>query len=213
MPESGALGGLAKGKDTSFLVIFILYRKNRLALQDLLCNTNSTRKGVNNKKEPKMTTKQKKAELLLEYAPRLHTLQPIAQKAFGSRATDSIIHDISNEYTTILTEYAKAGGSLMLLATELGVTYAALRRRVTTSSMTPLGRPTRSKATPEDYDRAKLFILVERPKGTMAYHDAIKTLYEAGLSLNKLAPYLNLKSAYPLYYGLNSARMRAEGKK
>lgn len=159
-----------------------------------------------------MTTKQKKLELLNEYLPQVRQLQPYAEKAVGSRATSSIIHDISHGYTTLLVEYANKGGSIPMMAKALNVTYAALRRRVMTAPITPLPRAGRTKATHQQYLQAATLLRQQRALGTEAYHDAIKKVYEEGVGLNKLATYLGLKSAYPLYYGLNKSRMRSEVK-
>ena len=157
-----------------------------------------------------MTSKQRKMELLDEYYSKIAPLRPLAEKAFGSRATESVVHDISHAYTTLLVEYADKGGSVPKLAVALDVTYAALRRRIMTASIKPLPRAGRTKATHKQYIEAATFIRQQKLFGTEAYHDAIKKVYEDGVGLNKLASYLGLKSAYPLYYGLNKSRMRSE---
>lgn len=157
-----------------------------------------------------MTTKLQKMELLDEYYSKIAPLKHFAEQAYGSRATESIVHDISHAYTTLLVEYADKGGSVPMLAKALDVTYAALRRRITTATIKPLPRSGRTKATPKQYTEAAKFVLTQREIGTVAYHDAIKKVYEEGVGLNGLAPYLGLKGAYPLYYGLNKSRMRSE---
>ena len=157
-----------------------------------------------------MTSKQRKMELLDEYYSKIAPLRAYAEKAFGSRATESVVHDISHAYTELLVEYSNKGGSLGVMAKALDVTYAALRRRTMTADIKPLPRAGRTKATPQEYVEAAQFIRTQRALGTIAYHDAIKKVYEQGVGLNGLASYLDLKSAYPLYYGLNKSRMRSE---
>jgi hypothetical protein len=159
-----------------------------------------------------MLNKTQKVELFDEYSSKISMLRPLAEKAVGSRATSSVIHDISAGYTSLLVEYADKGGSIPMMAKELGVTYAALRRRITTASLAPLPRAGRSKATPAQYAQAAIYVREQKANGTEAYHDSIKQVYYRGVGLITLATYMGLKSAYPLYYGLNKARMRAEGK-
>lgn len=157
-----------------------------------------------------MASKQRKMELLDEYYSKIAPLRQYAEKAYGSRATESVVHDISHAYTALLVEYADKGGSVPKMAEALDVTYAALRRRIMTASIKPLPRAGRTKATHDQYVAASIFVRNERLKGTEAYHDAIKKVYEDGIGLNKFAAYMGLKAAYPLYYGLNKSRMRSE---
>lgn len=159
-----------------------------------------------------MTTKTEKAELLSIYAEPLLKLKPEAEKAFGSRATDSDKHYVSHKYTNLLKEYADKGGSLLMMAKALDVTYPALRRRVMTAEVKPLDRHHRSKATADQYAFAVQTLTPLRMGvgTTEEYHDALLKCYNDGLSINHLAKELGLKSAYPLYYGINKARMRTE---
>jgi hypothetical protein len=159
-----------------------------------------------------MTTKTIKRDLLEEYLEQMAPLAPIAMKAFGSRATDSTTHDVSAKYTALLVEYTDKGGSLLMLAEALNVTYPALRRRVMTAKIAPLPRSTRTKR--DDYAHillAKDLQMVKLASPTQEYHDTLRRAYDDGFSLNKLAHFMGLKSAYPLYYGLNKSRMREEG--
>lgn len=162
-----------------------------------------------------MTTKTEKIELLNEYVLYLSPLKDAAELAFGARDTDSREHDASRQYTTYLKEYADKGGSLMYMAKALDVTYPALRRRVMTADIKPLDRHHRSKATAEQYAFAvaTLTPLREGKGTTEEYHDALLRFYNEDISINRLAKELGLKSAYPLYYGINKARMRQEGMK
>lgn len=159
-----------------------------------------------------MTTKTTKKELLDEYLDQMAPLAPIAMKAFGSRATDSDAHSASAKYTALLVEFTDKGGSLLMLAEALGVTYPALRRRVMTAKIAPLPRSTRSTAVNTEYIGAQeVLTKIKATHNTALYHDTIKEYYDKGLSLNKLAKFMGLKSAYPLYYGLNKSRMRQDG--
>lgn len=160
-----------------------------------------------------MTTKAQKKALADKYASSARALSPLAQQAFGSRATESYAHDVSREFTELLCRYVAEGGSLILLGERIGMTYPALRRRVMTAEVAPLPRSTRSKAPAEAYPPAAERLNKYKKVSTFAYHEAIKEEYDRGLSLNKLATYMGLKSAYPLYYGLNNARMRRQGLK
>lgn len=159
-----------------------------------------------------MTTKTTKLDILDEYIQPLTELAPMAMKAFGSRATDSTAHDASAKYTALLVEYTDKGGSLLMLAEALKVTYPALRRRVMTATIAPLPRSTRSKK--DDYAHttlAKHLQTIKLTCPTKEYHDTIRRAYDDGFSLNKLARFMGLKSAYPLYYGLNKSRLREGG--
>lgn len=156
-----------------------------------------------------MTTLKHK-ELLDEYYHKLAPLAETASLAFGSRSTDSPEHDISRAYTNLLVEFDSKGGSLLDMADALGVTYPALRRRVMTAELVPLPRGRKSRASAEDYEIAVAFLHEARELGSASYHRAIKIVYDNKISLNKLAGYLGIKSAYPLYYGLSKARLEQE---
>lgn len=157
-----------------------------------------------------MTRKEEKQLILNKFIDRAQALAPLAKEAFGSRATDSYAHDISREFTFLLVQYVGDGGSLQMMADALGMSYPALQRRVKTYKVVPLNRSTRSKAPVYEYTRASEHLNKLKKISTFAYHEAIKEEYDRGLSMNKLAKYMGLKSAYPLYYGLNNARMRQQ---
>jgi len=154
-----------------------------------------------------MTTKAEKKELLGEYLPLFQPLTHEAKVAYGSRATESHAHDVSRAYTALLVEYTSKDGSLLMLAEALGSSYPALRRRVMTANITPLVRRRKSKATARDYASAVKQLTKARARGSAVYHSAIKDVYDRGISLNHLAKEMGLKSAYPLYYGLNKVRL------
>lgn len=151
-----------------------------------------------------MTTDPK---LLAEYAAAIKPHIELAKKAYGSRDTQSPQHDASREYTRLLCEYYEKGGSLLEMAEALEVTYAGLRRRVTTASLKPSSKRPRKKFPQEVYDAAVKEILEAKAESTEAYHLAITKHYDAGLSLARIAETMGLSSAYPCYYAVNRGRL------
>lgn len=148
--------------------------------------------------------------LLEDYARRIEPLLPLAKKAYGSRDTDSPQHDASREYTRLLVEYYEKGGSLLAMAERLEVTYAGLRRRVTTADLTPSSKRPRKRFPDEVYTAAVEEILAAKAEGSHLYHLALKKHYDAGLSLAKIAQKMGLSSANPLYYAVNRVRIEEE---
>ncbi len=144
--------------------------------------------------------------LLEQYAQRMEPLLPLAKKAYGSRDTQSPQHEASREYTRLLVEFYNAGGSLLKMADRLQVTYAGLRRRVTTADVTPSSHRPRRKFPQEVYDAALKDILKAKAEGTHAYHTALFNHWESGLSMAKIAKDMGLSSANPLYYGVNKIK-------
>lgn len=148
-------------------------------------------------------------ELVNAYAPRLIELLPLARQAYGSRNTKSPQHDASREYTRLLVEYYNKGGSLIAIAQAVGVTYAGVRRRVTTADVAPSTKRSRSKATPEQIAQAVERIKVARDKSVEDYHEALRHEYEDnGISLTKIAKALGLSSSNPLYYGVARTKIK-----
>lgn len=151
-------------------------------------------------------------EILAErYAEKIRPILPLAQKAYGSRATQSPQHDASRLYTKYLVEYYGAGGSLQTIADKLDVTYTGLRRRVTTNELPVMEKRVRVKFTDEEYKAARERLQAARDTAdSETYHDTIKAEYERGMSLARLARELGLGSSNPLYYGLHSAIRRQQ---
>jgi len=148
-------------------------------------------------------------ELVAQYAPRLIELLPLARKAYGSRNTKSPQHDASREYTRLLVEYYNKGGSLIAIAQAVGVTYAGVRRRVTTVNIEPATKRVRSKATPEQLAEAVERIKIAKDKTVEEYHEALRHEYEDnGISLTKIAKGLGLSSSNPLYYGVARTKLK-----
>jgi hypothetical protein len=148
-------------------------------------------------------------QLVEHYAPLLKELLPLARKAYGSRNTKSPQHDASREYTRLLVEYYSKGGSLIAISNAVGVTYAGVRRRVTTVGIEPATKRTRSKATPEQLAEAVERIKIAKDKSVGEYHEALRHEYEDnGISLTKIAKGLGLSSSNPLYYGVARTKLK-----
>jgi chromosome segregation and condensation protein ScpB len=145
-----------------------------------------------------------------EYAQKLKELLPLARRAYGSRSVDSPQHDASREYTRLVVEYYRRGGSLINLAQALGVTYAGLRRRVITAEISAPKKRNYSRASQEQSVEAFNRIMRVKELGTVeAYHEALRHEYEDnGISLTKIAKLMGLSSANPLYYGVARTKMR-----
>jgi len=153
-----------------------------------------------------------KDEMIAEYAPALAELLPLARRAYGSRNTKSPQHDASRKYTKLLVEFYAKGGSLLQLASSLGVTYAGLRRRVLTDQIPAAEKNKRSKAEQPEIDAAVARIRVAKHKGKNKYHEQIIHEYEVnGVSLQKIAKGLGLSSANPLYYAVSRMRVQSLG--
>ena len=146
--------------------------------------------------------------LVREYSGKLEKLLPLAKRAYGSRSNTSPAHDASRQYTNLLKEYYGKGGSLVAMASELGVAYAGLRRRVVTSDLPSLPPRKRSRMTPEETDQAINRIKSAKSKSTEDYHDQLAKEYDNGISLAKVASGLGLSSSQPLYYGVQRSRAR-----
>lgn len=153
----------------------------------------------------------KNNQLVEVYAPLLVDLLPLARQAYGSRNTKSPQHDASREYTRLLVEYYNQGGSLIAIAQAVGVTYAGVRRRVTTAEISPATKRSRSKATPEQLAEAVERIKIAKEQSVEDYHEALRHEYEDnGISLTKIAKALGLSSSNPLYYGVARTKMKKD---
>jgi hypothetical protein len=148
--------------------------------------------------------------LINEYSPKLAELLPLARRAYGSRDTKSPQHDASREYTRLLVEFYGKGGSLIDLASSLGVTYAGIRRRVTTFEAEPVPKKRmRSRATEQQLADAVERIKIAKLKSVEEYHESLRQEYEDnGISLTKIAKALGLSSSNPLYYGVSRTKLR-----
>ncbi len=117
-------------------------------------------------------------------------------------------HKASREYTQLLVEYYKKGGSLVALAEELGVTYAGLRRRVITADIP--AEPSRKKSSMTEVQTQKGIDRIKKAKEKSpdAYHTALAAEYDKGISLAKVASALGISSSQPLYWGVHRAKLR-----
>jgi ribosome-binding protein aMBF1 (putative translation factor) len=108
-------------------------------------------------------------------------------------------------------EYYNQGGSLIAIAQAVGVTYAGVRRRVTTAEISPATKRSRSKATPEQLAEAVERIKIAKEQSVEDYHEALRHEYEDnGISLTKIAKALGLSSSNPLYYGVARTKMKKD---
>jgi hypothetical protein len=149
-------------------------------------------------------------ELVAKYAEQIAPLLELAKKAYGSRNTRSPQHDASRRYTELLVEFYNQGGSLLALAKALDVTYAGIRRRVSTASVPVPSARIRSKATPDEVNAAVARIKLAKEGTTEEYHEALRHEYEDNnISLAKIADGLGLSSANPLYYGVARVKIKA----
>jgi hypothetical protein len=152
-----------------------------------------------------------KDELLEEYVTQIEPVLDLAKRAYGSRNTKSPQHDASRKYTKLLVEFYEQGGSLLQISKALGVTYAGVRRRVTTDSVPANEARSRSKATPEEVQKAAERVKKAKLIGVVAYHEALRHEYEDNkISLNKLAKALGLSSSNPLYYGVSRTKISSK---
>lgn len=147
-------------------------------------------------------------ELLDKYKAKIEPLLPLAQKAYGSRNNSSPEHTASRKYTALLTEYYAKGGSLVAMADALGVVYSGLRRRVKTADLPVIAARKRSRLTDTEIQDAVDRIKAARDESVEAYHEQIAEEYDNGASLIKIAEALGLSSSGPLYYAVNSVRLK-----
>ena len=150
------------------------------------------------------------AELVQEYKTKIQPILPLAKKAFGSRNQETPAHDASREYTRLLIEFHKRGGSLPQLAKALKVAYAGVRRRVVMDDVAVASIKPKVRASKEDVDRSATRVLKAKEKSVDDYHDQLAKEYEAGISLSNLAKAMGLSSAAPLYYGVQRSLQRTK---
>jgi hypothetical protein len=149
-------------------------------------------------------------ELVQEYKTKIEPILPLAKKAFGSRSQTTPAHNASREYTRLLIEFSKRGGSLPQLAKELKVAYAGVRRRVVMDDVTVSSIKPKIRASKEDVERSARRVEKAKEKSVDDYHDQLAKEYQAGISLSNLAKALGLSSAAPLYYGVQRSIQRAK---
>ena len=146
--------------------------------------------------------KEKQTELVAQYTKKIKPLVEDAKKAYGSRTQTTPVHRASRLYTSLLVEYYEKGGSISLLAESLGVTYAGMRRRITTAK-TQIPAVSRRKGLTEEVIEASLErVKAARDKGTARYHAQLAKERESGIPLAAIAKGLGISNSAPLYYGV-----------
>lgn len=146
----------------------------------------------------------KNEELTTHYADQIRPLLPLARRAYGSRTQNTPAHEASRRYTELLVEYNEKGGSLLDLATALGVAYSGIRRRIFTSRTPSLDESApKRKTTPEEVEAALERVRAAKAQGPRAYHAQLSVEYhQNGISLGAIAKGLGIANAAPLYYGV-----------
>jgi hypothetical protein len=147
-------------------------------------------------------------ELVHEYAERLRPLLPLASKAYGTQRPDSAPRRASDEVNKIILEYAdQRGGNMTHLATELegSISLPGLRRRLRSARGGSLSAEysfARKRGTkdPEKVEAAAKKIDEARNVNSLAYAQAVREVYAAGISLSAVARALGIN-----YYSLWSA--------
>jgi lambda repressor-like predicted transcriptional regulator len=147
-------------------------------------------------------------EITEKYAAKIAPHLDLAKRAYGLRGQATPAHTASAKYTELVKEYYAKGGSLVALASKLGVAYSGLRRRVFTSAIPPVARKNRSRATEETIAKAMESILKARDTSTEDYHQELHDAYHAGISLATVSKALGLSSSAPLYYAVQRHAMR-----
>jgi hypothetical protein len=146
--------------------------------------------------------KERQAELAASYAKKIRPLLDDAKRAYGSRTQASPAHRASRLYTGLLVEYYEKGGSIALLADSLGVTYAGIRRRITTAKTQVPAAPRRRGLTDEAIGESVARVRAARDRGTARYHAQLAKERELGVPLAAIAKGLGISNSAPLYYGV-----------
>lgn len=149
-------------------------------------------------------------ELVEEYKSKIEPILPSAKKANGSRKKATPEHEASREYTRLLVEFYRKGGSLPRLADALGVAYSGIRRRVAMDnvSVEHIKPKTRAAITEQDIADAVQRVRQARSEGMVEYHDQLAAEFRNGIPLAVLARKLGLSGAAPLYYGVQRSIQR-----
>jgi lambda repressor-like predicted transcriptional regulator len=157
--------------------------------------------------------KKKNDDLVEKYAAKIEPLLDLAKRAYGLRGQNTPAHKASEKYTSLLKEYYEKGGSLVSLASRLGVAYSGMRRRVFTSNVPPQTRKPRSRSSEETIKKSLERVLKARNQSSEDYHREIHSAYHSGISLATLSKELGLSSSAPLYYAVSCHEIKLrEGK-
>lgn len=146
--------------------------------------------------------KENQAELVAQYAKKIQPIVEDAKKAYGSRTQTTPAHKASKLYTNLLVEYYEKGGSISMLASSLGVTYAGIRRRITTAKTQIPAAPRRKGLTEEAIEASLERVKAARNRGPVKYHAQLAKERESGIPLAAIAKGLGISNSAPLYYGV-----------
>jgi hypothetical protein len=149
-----------------------------------------------------------KTELLEEYVEKVTPYVSLAKKAYGGRNRSSDAHRASREYTRLLVEYYKKGGSLIELGKRINSSYPGLRRRVAMNDVSVAEAKPPIKIKNNDIDSAVERVMAAKKISIENYHDQLSFEYSTGVSLFGLAKKMGLSSAAPLYYGVQRSLLR-----
>ncbi len=152
------------------------------------------------------------AELI---ANKIRPLLPEAKRAYGSQPPGSPTRVASEEVNAYILHYVQKGGKVPALAHELegDISLSGLRRRVRIARSQEqaalegqeqvVGRTKRprGKTDPEQVKEASERIDIARQKGGRVYGDAVRAVYDEGISLKAVAENLQIST-----YSLWSAR-------
>lgn len=152
-------------------------------------------------------------EITEKYAGKIAPHLDLAKRAYGLRGQATPAHVASAKYTELVKEYYAKGGSLVALASRLGVAYSGLRRRVFTSAIPPVARKNRSRAFRMDSMAFAMVSSDAREVSTEDYHQELHDSYHAGISLATVSKALGLSSSAPLYYAVQRHAMRLQESK
>lgn len=138
--------------------------------------------------------------LVADYAERMRPLLPLARRAYGTQGPNSPSRQASDEVNKLLVEYVdEKGGNVTHLARELedSISLAGLRRRLRSArngggllGTTSTSRKRGSKDPNRVSDAARK-ISDAKNVSSIAYGDAVREVYAAGVSLSAVAKELD----------------------
>lgn len=148
-------------------------------------------------------------------AEKIRPLLPQAKRAYGSQPAGSPSRLASDQINVYLLNYVKHRGNVPALARELegDISLSGLRRRIRIARALdqallegenpPVGRVKRARGSkdPEEVHKAVKIVQEGREQGGRAYGEAVRQVYEDGISLTAVAKELGIT-----YYSLWSAQ-------
>lgn len=151
----------------------------------------------------------------VDIAERIRPLLPEAKRAYGSQAPDSEPRQASEKVNALILHFVEHGGRIPDLARclEGDISTSGLRRRVRIARGTDqssmegqdqvVGRVKRPRGRTDDesVDAAVKAVQEARKQGGRAYGDAVRQVYDDGVSLRAIAEKIGIS-----YYSLWSAK-------